>query len=243
MVRRVIASISGISESIWKKSMTLFENVVGTTVSQTYLACFCQHNVQEDGDGRLSMWRAFGGLGKTDAVALVIRPPFTKPATSAVFRTPVEYWDSQKFEAELVRIAEKVDANSEAIKTCSEEAVAYYLSGALIGALLGIKHPAFREEQEWRIYTALVGEPPSLEIEKCTEVVRGTPQTILKLKFGQLAQAGHDLYSLDSLIEQVIVGPSKHQDMVRQVFIEELNRGGVCDAASRVVNSGIPIRV
>jgi hypothetical protein len=241
--QRLIDKVCEISHDIWSEATNRLTASFGATHSHTYLACFTQHDIQEERDGRLSMWRAFGGIGKTDAVALVIRPPFANQATRTVFRTKVEYFSSEQFEEALGEIANSVSSNADRICKCPKYLVAHYLFEALLDVTLSLKHPAFKEEKEWRIYHTQNGALAEPEVENCVEVIRGTPQTVMKLRFGELAREGHSAYALNSIIENVIVGPSPYQDMIRNVFIEELDRHGVLNASQRVTKSGIPIRV
>ena len=70
----------------------------------TYITSISEHDDMEDSHGRLSMWRAFGGM--TARVALVLKIPWSSGATEAlnlVF-SPVAYLREQEAQSAMADV-------------------------------------------------------------------------------------------------------------------------------------------
>jgi hypothetical protein len=111
----------------------------------------------------------------------------------------------------------------------------------LRNSVLCTKHPAFKEEREWRIYYAPTFQP-SNKIKKSIETVRGLPQPVCKISLTDSPQDGLIGMEIPALIDRIIVGPTEYPWVMAEAFMTLLSEAGVSDAPSRVAVSGIPLR-
>ena len=211
----------------------------------TYLACFSEHDQEEDQHGRLSMWRAFGA---TDVrVAIVFRFPYSL-IQGSVFNlvvSPVAYFAKEQVEAELYKIVDNIHHNLDFLKSVGRERVVRAIYAMLVAAVTCVKHKGFSEEREWRLIYAPARWPSPL-IEPSTEVIRGIPQTIYKIPFdGSVPGAPEGLKQLDlaRLFHHLIIGPAQYPYSMFEAFGNALQNAGVPEPAKRIVASGIPIRM
>jgi hypothetical protein len=76
----------------------------------TYIPCVSEHRNEEDTLGRLSMWRAYGGM---NGVALVMNSaPFqsTEPSDVVkIYASPVAYLDPQKFAEKFSEVVKNIE--------------------------------------------------------------------------------------------------------------------------------------
>lgn len=203
----------------------------------TYLSCISEHDPDEDRLGRLSMWRAYGG------VAIVLNPAIFMSSTTAlqVLSSPVMYQTPAAFAHTFKEMVDRVEASLTFLKQQGEEAVLGWLTFAMKQAILCTKHPGFKEEREWRIiYVPEATASPF--IEKTIELVRGVAQPVIKLKLRDDPQLG--IYGLapGSLIERIIIGPSQFPSVQHEAYSTMLGHWGVADAFNRVYISDIPLR-
>jgi hypothetical protein len=106
-----------------------------------------------------------------------------------------------------------------------------------------LKHEIFREELEWRaVYTRVLGAAATLKIEHTVESFGGVSQKVYHLPLdGSLAP---ELAELDfaQIFDRLIIGPTQYPLSLRDAFVEELEKAGVKDPASKIQISYLPIR-
>jgi hypothetical protein len=108
--------------------------------------------------------------------------------------------------------------------------------------VLCTKHPAFKEEREWRIiYSPTVELSPAIVEDYAS--VRGIPQTIYKLPLKHAPEQGLNHADVPSIINRIIVGPSTQPFTIWQATVKLLLRAGVENAKDRVFNADIPLRI
>jgi hypothetical protein len=87
---------------------------------------------------------------------------------------------------------------------------------------------------------------PSPLIEPSTEVIGGIPQRIYKIPLdASLPGAPEGLKQLDlaRLFHHLIIGPARYPYSMLEAFGHALQDAGVPEPATRIVTSGIPIRM
>lgn len=196
-----------------------------------YMACVSEHPPQEDVHGRLSMWRAYGGRS---GVAIVVQKEIINadnPAIQGVFSSPVGYFDDEQFQGEFNTVVDHLGEHPEIVRRYSEEFVTMALLRTLQFATLSTKHPAFREEREWRLLYIPYEFGNSPQIKEDYATISGVPQTVHKLEIRDMRA-----------IRRVIVGPCEQPIAVRNAMVNALLSHGIGDAESRVVMSGVPLR-
>lgn len=219
----------------------IFVNSLRIAKSGTYISCMSEHNSTEDQYGRLSMWRAYGGL--SNGVAIVLnRWPFFKDnyLPGGTFIAPVVYFCESEMSDYLNKFINSINKNRESLKNVKREKLIYEMGKFFVNLSISSKHPVFKEEKEWRIY-CIPNVHPSILCSNSTEIIYGVPQDVWKIKI--LKNSNNCSFSFKCLVDRIIVGPSKCQETIRQSFIKELENSGVDDAETRVVVSNIPIRV
>ena len=106
-------------------------------------------------------------------------------------------------------------------------------------AAVSIKPPGFKEEKEWRVvYCPSIY--PSNHLIRDTQVVRGVPQPIYKIRLKDIP--GLIGIEIPALLNRVIIGPSKYPLAIGEAFIDLLEEAGVQNPISKVYRSEIPLR-
>lgn len=207
----------------------------------TYVTCLSEHLEEEDRNGRLSMWRAYGG---TAGVAVVINTAalFMQNDTIGVFASPVAYWTQEQVEAELRRIADRIRVNAEYVSSLGRTTTRAVVFNMFYFAILCTKHPGFSEEREWRI----IASPQMYEsplLTQAVEVVRAIPQTVQKLRFANHAEAGIVGLELADLLNRLIIGPCEFPDVVLKALRQLLAEAALPEPERLLYVSEIPLRL
>jgi hypothetical protein len=207
----------------------------------TFLASLSEHDDAEDNLGRLSMWRAYGGNA---GVALVLNIAAFAATTDAMkaYSAPVFYADQQAFVAWFQGWAGRLLVAEERLRTVDPETIRNVLFHAFRSFALCTKHPGFAEEREWRVFNSPLHEGGSPWLELGTEVVRGLPQPLVKLRLFDDEEAGVTGVAPKTLINRVIIGPCAYPLQVRAAMFEAMAQAEVEDIDSKLWMSLIPLR-
>lgn len=208
--------------------------------TNTYLTCLSEHLEEENQNGRLSMWRAYGGRS---GVALVLNlTPFTVVDDKlTAYSSPVAYETPESFSARLGQLGREFSANREFLRNINRQHMFDLVFMILRFSALCTKHPGFAEEREWRIiYSPNIAS--SEAIDRFVETVRGIPQVVYKLPLINDPERGLHGADLNSLVSRIIIGPTPDQVAVAQALQQLLTDGGVENAGDRIHISGIPLR-
>jgi hypothetical protein len=207
---------------------------------EVYVGCLAEHDTN-DNVGLLSMWRAYGG--PTGGVAFVFNPHPMLQETEELkaYSVPVFYLDEHEMEKKFSNFISDIIGASEYADNVSAESLANEVVGFLVSTVIGAKHPAFKEEREFRIvYTPSI--LPSDHIIADSVNVRGIPQVVQKIPLEDDPAKGLHKADIPNLVERIIIGPTNYAMPVWTAFVEELRRCGVENPEERVVYSGIPLR-
>lgn len=244
LFQAVDATHAGLSQEIAE----LYDGWKTSFLFDTYITCLSEFAapLMPDGTanpentyGRLSMWRAYGG---DNGVALIVNPYFLTEGGDLgnVFTSPVFYGDVVAFAGQFARMVAGIEAIPDVLRRCDREALRDSVFNALRFAVLSVKHAGFKEEEEWRvIYTPRMGESPYLK--QSVKTVRDVPQVVHTLQLVDDEATGVRLTPA-GLIDEVLIGPCEYPLTLRQTFFDALYRAGVADPASRIRQSGIPLR-
>lgn len=207
----------------------------------TYIASLSEHDSKEDNNGRLSMWRAFGGTSARVAIVLNV-PWFTGGLQSLnVSFSPVSYLDQESGHGILQDVIRNILTNIEFLRSIPRDKLVYMVFEMCRLGITCLKHEGFREEREWRaIYSPDLRT--SEHVECLTKVVAGTPQLIYSLPLeAKISPALEDL-DFVKLFDRLIIGPTQFPSAIGSAFVKKLTSIGVQDAHLRVQASNIPIR-
>lgn len=237
-------------EKLKKALNTLFPDIIGEIGAlfdewlfdlrtNTYITCISEHLSEEDGIGRLSMWRAYG---RDSGIALVIKNVSILSDSNIlkVYSNPVGYLTGDEIITMLDTIAENILREYDYIKFQSREQIKQTVFNLIMFAILCIKHPGFREEKEWRIvYCPNLMQ--SSHVKKEIRAVNGIPQQIYKIPL--MSVPDQNLYaSIPDILDHIIVGPTEYSLEIYKALVELLSEAGVSEPEKKVIGSNIPLR-
>ncbi|MBL8433730.1 MAG: DUF2971 domain-containing protein [Zoogloea sp.] len=221
------------------QTMFIFDTWASLMKTATFITCFSEHDKEEDQNGRLSMWRAYGGR---NGVALIFKAGAMslENESLAVQAMPVSYLSEDKFIESFTKIVDKLEINV-AQHGINNNVFAFLVARFLRLLLLCTKHPGFHEEREWRVI-AQPAEKCTDFIERNIEIVRGTPQVVYKMIMKEQPAKGIKDIDLHKLLEKIIIGPCDFPEISRDALLELMDHAGVQGKDERIVVSGIPLR-
>lgn len=233
-------ALYSIFPDLTKTAVDRFYSWLPSIRQDTYIACFSEHLPSEDKNGRLSMWRAYGGRA---GVALILKPVvlFAENDGIGVFASPVAYWTQSQVESELRRIGDRVLANCEYVRSLGRDTVEGTVFTMFKFAVLCTKHPGFAEELEWRVIASPTMYNSPL-LTPAVEVVKGTPQTVQKIGLCDYPDIGLSALKPDLLIDRIIIGPCDFPLVIWKALEQLLGDCGVENPGSRIAVSEIPLR-
>ncbi len=223
------------------EAIAVFNNSWSDIRLNSYIACLSEHQDSEDSNGRLSMWRAFGGTATR--IGIVLSVPHSSLSTLALNLTfsPVAYLSEFAAHKVLEEVIGNVCANRDFLRTIGRDALVRLVFMTILSGVLCLKHEGFHEEREWRaIYSPK--RWPSRLIETSIEVVAGVPQVVYKVPLD--VSVSDQITDLDftQIFDRLIIGPTSYPWPIYGAFVDELTKAGVANSAERVLVSGIPIR-
>lgn len=235
------ALLESLFPGICSEIAELFDRWAPDFQHHTYITCMSEHlGGREDHLGRLSMWRAYGGV---TGVAIVMKgTPFLTPSDALkAYTSPVAYLDPEDFEQEFARVTNGIKVHLDYVRSLGREAVKNTVFEVFRNAVLCTKHPGFKEELEWRV----IYQPslhPSDRIKRDIETINGSPQPVYKVSLRDFPEEGLVGVEIPTLVDRVIIGPTRHHAAVCEAFADILQKAGLPDAARKVIPSTIPLR-
>jgi len=233
------STLNDIFPNICKDIDDILSSWVPQMQAETYLTCVSEHFQDEDLLGRLSMWRAYGRMA---GIALVVKSGAMLSSSAALkaYSSPVAYIDTSGVIEQINCITDNIISNSALIKSTERDLIKAYVINVFKFAILSIKHPGFKEEQEWRlIYSPSMEESSIIKKDVC--VVNGIPQQIYKIPLVDKPELDY-FASIPNIIDRIIIGPVEFPWAICKAFVELLRSVGVQDAEKRVFTSRIPLR-
>ncbi len=229
------------------EAITAFYRAWQDIRSNSYIACLSEHQESEDSNGRLSMWRAFGGTATR--IGIVLNIPYTDSILPLKIKfSPVGYLSESAAHKDLEEVIARIHADREYLQKIDRAALVTMIFTTLLFRVVCLKHEGFHEEREWRaIYAPTLGAytpslGPSRLMERSTEVVSGVPQIVYKVPLD--ASVSTQIADLDftQIFGRLIVGPTPYPWPIYNALVDELTKAGVANSDKHVRVSGIPIR-
>lgn len=219
----------------------LLDQEVYAIKRNTYLLSLALHQKDELHQGKLSMWRAYGGKAN---VCLLLNPEaFMTPQTAYdVVIGAVDYEGPASFIDELARMIKAMQDNRDLLKQIDPQLVKFNFKYGIDVMCLTTKHPGFKEEDEWRLIhrdqtIPVVNAPPNKIV--CDN---GIVQKVFYLPMKNIPEHKVENADLNGLLSRIIIGPTPNPDLVWDGFVRLLTANGVENAAERVVACNIPLR-
>jgi hypothetical protein len=234
-----------------------FNDQVLDVRGETYLLSVSEHgsedpleSAHEDQFGRLSMWRAYA---PRNGIAFVLRnSPFVNDSNALqAFTSPVVYATKDAFLASFEELVVGIEQNIDLVVGLGGAAVHDLLISVFKFAVQSTKHPAFREEREWRV----IYDPTRLQrLDAMTDEqqrripteimsLNGVPQRVYSIPFQDYPDEGFVGATAPDLIDRVLIGPTADAYAISQAFVVELMDLGIEEAPNKVVITGVPLRV
>lgn len=209
----------------------------------TYVMCFSKHE-EDDNDGRLSMWRGYGGSGAGAALVFDTKNLNYRESTPIILAR-VRYlssddrisWIGGKID-ELAGIIQKFNIPTQGLHLIARA----YFERLKIFALF-TKHKGFSEEEEWR-----VAYLPDRDHEKKLSGMlryfigpRGLEPKLM-LPIAPIEGIISSDFSLSNLVSRVILGPTVSNPLSKLVVERMLLQSKAPELAERLVASTTPYR-
>ncbi|MFK3845343.1 DUF2971 domain-containing protein [Stenotrophomonas sp. NPDC078853] len=209
-----------------------------------YLACFSEHVLDRDGDGVLSMWRAYGG-GGSGAALIFDSSKLIADEASPFILAPVAYYSTEE---RLAFIDWAVFMMSVTVKniapldrhTLQELAWIYYHRLRVFA--LFTKHVGFAEENEWR----LVYDPKRDDWDEyvdCRSYVITSRGIEPKLKLPLNSDRSSSKVKFDEILSAVLLGPAASSALSLHATRRMLKELGCAVLSESVSASGTPLRL
>jgi hypothetical protein len=209
----------------------------------TYVFCTSEHR-REDNDGRLSMWRGYGGNGTGAAIVLDTEKlnvnnesPLLIDRVTYAARDARLSWIRSRV-ALLTSLLEQLEVPDDQLHV---PAIAFL--ERLKRFSLFTKDRGFDEEKEWRaVYVRERDTQNKLDTMFGYSTGRGGMLPRLKLKIAPLEGSFAKDFSLPDLVHRIILGPSQSGPLALLTVRRMLAQLGRPELAERVVASNIPYR-
>ena len=186
------------------------------------------------------MWRAYGSQ-KGKAGIVMNNPPKSNKKLGVIL-SPAAYFTEEELEKEMLGIIDCISKNIDYLQTLQKETILGTAVISLIILVLCLKHPGFREEQEWRLIYLPTMIPENTWINKTVVTIDGIPQVIYKLPLKNNEELKLTGLSIPELIDKILIGPTQYPVAMFDAFSIILSDVGVKNAGSKIVISDIPLR-
>lgn len=229
---------------IWGEAKEWFErNKLERIYAHSFITCFSEQDMEEEKRGRLSMWR---GYSRNGGVAIVLKSDIFRSEFDGinVVTSPVEYLDRKQLKCHLLRIANNIENNIQILESLNDEEIRLSLYNMLVFGVLSLKHPGFKEEQEWRLISIDGGRInlDARDLVSEIETVNGIPQYIKKIPLTYEKKSSENGFSINEILDHIIIGPTQYGLVLFETFYELLSDIGIESPESKIVLSDIPYR-
>jgi hypothetical protein len=229
--------------SLWAKAVHRYGVWANHLHSNTFIFCLSEHPPAEQNTGRLSMWRAYGR--KSAKAALIFKFPFGKVLTAhqrELLVIPVLYGSHFDLLAYMDEVVNNINTNRDRLKTLPGEEIERLLAITLITTAIALKHPAFKEELEWRIvhipqfYTGATTYAPEIEI------INDVPQQVYKIYLDDDLPHQNQGIDLEDILQAIMIGPTLDTEVVASALTQAIARSFKKGLQASVVRTHIPLR-
>ena len=224
----------------WPEFAESLNNPLWSLRHETFVSCLSEHPITGEENGRLSMWR---GYGHNESAALLINPRVFDTITDhlGVFSLKVRYWEIDQLSKKLDYVQDSVLRLGIDVIRIHSEVLHAWLRHFFTLLPLSLKHPGFREEQEWRIFHTADHNKKTV-VKTRVQSVGGVPQIVKVLPLEDYSSQGGPDISIQSIYAGAIVGPTDSQLLVAEAIDHLLREKGVDDPEMIATLSLIPFR-
>jgi hypothetical protein len=209
----------------------------------TYVFCLSEHD-RDEMDGKLSMWRGYGGNGNGAAIVFDSSSLEVKH-DSPLALAKVHYGSREertnwlkKLAARFAEIVLSLDIPDDKIYFSS-----YAVFRRLQAFALFSKHSGFKEEKEWRVvYFSERDTGKILDKFRHYHVGKRGVEPKLRLPFEPIAGVTGDDFSLKKILDSIILGPTTSTPLAVRSVERMLELMGMSEFKELVLPSSIPFR-
>ncbi|WP_206931658.1 DUF2971 domain-containing protein, partial [Roseococcus thiosulfatophilus] len=217
----------------------ILNDLTPLVLEKAYVFCVSEHEISMQ-SGKLSMWRAYA---PHDGVAIVFKrnTMLSLEKLPSIGFCPVSYFTPSIFSKKTREIAQNVYKNSDFFSSLT---ISEFYSAAVncfASHLIGMKNPAFSEEQEWRLSLLELHNAPF--ISQKIEIIKNIPQIIKSVPLDINLNSHAQCFRITDFVEAVLIGPSLHQNAIRDAYIKVLQDAGFPNAGEIVKLIFIPLRL
>ncbi|MEE9913061.1 MAG: DUF2971 domain-containing protein [Deltaproteobacteria bacterium] len=223
---------------VHQRALDLFDQWWHNIHNNTFITSISEHDSEEDSNGRLSMWRAYGQ--QSAKAAIVFKPTFDNTLLK-LFLVPTAYYSQAKLNEELKKVINNIKNDQDFLASLDDQTIINAIFGMLLLTTVSLKHEGFREEREWRIIYLPEMMPSKLMLHTI-ETINGIPQSIYQIPLDDNQIENVDTLTIPKLFEKIIIGPSDYPLSLYDAFKKALEEAGIDNPASRVIVSNIPLR-
>lgn len=219
---------------------SLFNSWLPIIKSNTYILSVSEHEKQDDLYGRLSMWRAYGASA---GVAFIFNggPMFRPSNALKAYSSPVAYLEPDGVAAEMRKIAAGLRMHVAHVQREGREWLKNGMFEAFRFAAICTKHPAFREEREWRVVSTQILHE-SERLKPTPELIGAVPQLVLKLKLEDVPSEGLHGLAMPEFLDKILIGPCEYPEVIAASLAAELKLRGFEAPEKRIHITGVPLR-
>lgn len=229
---------NNLKPNLFDETLLDFEKYAVNMKMDINISCFSEHKCIEEDNGKLSMWRAYGG---NNGVAIIFKPELFYWFASIGFDfSSVAYLDEIKLKKEITSLSESISNNLHYVNELSIEELKSILFNIFKFSALCNKHIGFKEEDEWRLIAMNSIHSNHCLVSQEVETKNGTPQIISKIK---LSKTLPNDPKLKDMIKKVIIGPCRHPNVIYDSISSALVSIGVESPDRIIYGSDIPFRV
>ena len=236
---RLLSLCDQISPGAALNAIAAFDQWKTELPAGAFIGCLSEHDPNDE-LGRLSMWRAYAS-GAGVAIVMNSTPFLAETDELKAYSVPVLYLSDTEFGAAIDSCLDNIEANLSGLKNLDETAVTHVIFWWLIFLAVSLKHPAFKEEQEWRVvYLPVIERSPI--IEEALEAVQGLPQLIQKIPLKDDPSVGLHAADVPNLLRLLIIGPTEFPLVIRDALVAAMREANVSSPEEKVRISWIPLR-
>lgn len=235
-----VEAIDAYEEGIADQIFNEFDGWWAKIRHDTFIASISVHTRDEDQHGRLSMWRAYGS--QNGKAALILNNPPKRSKNLGVILSPAAYFTNEELISELRKIISEISNNMEYLKPLRRETIIGAMVVALIILAVCLKHPGFKEEQEWRLIYLPTLLPDNKWLLREVETINGVPQVVYKMPLENSEDLEISGLSIPELVDRILIGPTQYPLAMFDAFRDVLADLGVNASDGKVSFSGIPLR-
>ena len=222
-----------------------FDLAASEQVLDVYAFCASVHDEKEHKDGRLSMWRGYGGNGKGVAIVFDTKKINYVETGSPLIISRVHYASTEDRKQWLQDLMRKFAA---LLKENHVEDEHLYLPVHALFTRIKIfslftKHDGFKEEQEWRVvYLKEWDQGDSVTPTHSYAITDRGVEPKLKLPVKAIPGKTTDDFSISTLIYEIILGPSISSQLSKGALARMLDSIGKPELKVKLRASDIPYR-